>query len=198
MVEHFALNLETPPSALISTTDAKKHLNVSHANDDSYIDAIVSTATRLAEEYLNRRLMAQTWTYYLDRFPMTNIMRIPYGPLRTVDSLEYLDPESGSYTTWGGSNYVVDTVSSPARIIMGPDVTQWPNVDEDQMLAVKITMGLGYATAADVPTPIVHGIKMMLAHMYENREDVTDEGEAKEIPMNSRYIMMPFRIFHFV
>jgi len=54
----------------------------------------------------------------------------------------------------------------------------------------------GYgASGSYVPDPINHAIKMLIAHLYENRELFLQTGAVpKELPLTFRSLCAPFRI----
>jgi uncharacterized phiE125 gp8 family phage protein len=51
----------------------------------------------------------------------------------------------------------------------------------------------GYGGASDVPEPIVQAIKLLTAHLYENREAVTSLG-VNAIPYTIGAMLQPYRI----
>lgn len=187
-----------PGSEPFDLTEAKSHLRVDHSTDDTLIGLLITAARSMAEEYLQRRLITQTWVQYLDCFPEDRTeLFLPYPPLQSVTSVEYKDPETGNYTTWANTNYVVDFFSQPGRIAWGPDTTQWPTVQQDSINAVKITFICGYGGAATVPEQINQAIKFILGHMYENREDLVIGTIVAKLPKGSEYFLQPFRMFQF-
>lgn len=64
------LLLVTPPAAEpVSLAEAKAHLRVDISDDDALINALIVAARRSVELITGQRLMAQTWQYFLDRYP---------------------------------------------------------------------------------------------------------------------------------
>jgi len=59
---------------------------------------------------------------------------------------------------------------------------------------VQISLTVGYAEA-DVPAAIVHAIKLMVAHWYENRRQVITSNPY-EIPMGVHSLLNPYRIIN--
>ena len=57
----------------------------------------------------------------------------------------------------------------------------WPET-AGIMNAVEVTYVAGFVNAAAVPELLKHGIKFYVAHLYENREAVT-EGSLSEVPL---------------
>ena len=63
----------------LSLAAAKEHLNVDHTNHDAYISTLIGVATLKAESYLLRKLITQTWQYFLDYWPHENYIEIPFA-----------------------------------------------------------------------------------------------------------------------
>ena len=58
-----------PASEPVSLAEAKAHLRIEAADDDSLIGALITAARQSAEAHMRRALMSQTWRLSLDRFP---------------------------------------------------------------------------------------------------------------------------------
>jgi hypothetical protein len=76
----------------------------------------------------------------------------------------------GAYTVFASSNYDVDIVSAPARIVLHSNAT-WPNAVLEAN-AVKAVYTVGSATPADVAASIRVAMRLLIAFWYENREDM--------------------------
>ena len=64
------LLLITPPAAEpVSLTEAKAQMRVDISDDDTIISSYIIAARRWVELVTGQRIMAQTWQYYLDRYP---------------------------------------------------------------------------------------------------------------------------------
>lgn len=153
----------------VSTAEAKTHLRVDHTDDDTYIDTLVSSARQWLEEEYGVAMINQTWTLKLRDWPDGDgEIWLPRYPLSSVTSIAYVD-EDGTTQTWASSNYSVDTDSRPGRVRLAYD-KNWPGT-RDQGDAITVTYVAGYGAAAtDVPDPMVAAVKLLLAHLYRNRE----------------------------
>lgn len=161
-----ALRLTVDPATEpVSTAEAKAQMRVVSSADDTLIAALIVAARQQAENILGRALMQQTWQKTLDEFP--DAIELPYPPIQSVTTLDYVEPDGTTVTLAAGS-YVVDTASEPGWIVpaYGYD---WPDTRE-QINAVIVTYVTGYADAAAVPQAIKQWILLMVAHYYENRE----------------------------
>ncbi len=159
----------------------------------TYIADLIAEAREYAEDRLGQQLVTATWQLTLDGFPRhdpirdrTNAswleavtIRPPKPPLRSITSVQYLDP-AGVLQTWSSSLYVVDTANRPGRIM--PAFGQiWP-FTLPTANAVTITYVAGYGDPKAVPRKIKKAIKLLAAHWYENRE-ATAGAAPVEIPL---------------
>src|SRR5712692_3761461 len=184
------LKLITPPTVEpIGLSEAKAHLRVDTADDDSFILAIISAARDYAEGFTRRRFLTQTWELALDHFPgahdynqgfwdygvlgdaalglgippvgYTYEMKsevwfragqiiIPFPPLQSITSFQYLDQNGILQSLALGTDYQVDTISEPARVAPAPN-KMWPltqiSVRAPVLNAVLIQFQTGFGTA---------------------------------------------------
>lgn len=187
------LHLKTAPTTpVITTAEAKTHLRIdsSFTADDTYIDALVSAATQSAENYLNMKIMEQTWQLFLDCFPSYIDLMTSNPRALVVNSIKYLDTKNISQTL-DSSNYVVDDKIKPSRVYKSvdgsfPDTYESPN-------AVTVEFTLGYSSANDVPNAIKQAILLLVGSMYENRMSVSDRSY-KEVPQTVEFLLELYRV----
>lgn len=163
-----ALKLITAAAALaVSLVEAKAHLRVTVADEDTLITALITAATETAEQLTGRALMPQTWELTLDAFP--DAFELTRTPVASVTSLKYYDG-TGVLTTLDGAAYSLDTAHDfgPAYVVPAYGLA-WP-ASRDQVNAVALRFVAGYASAAAVPEPIKAWIKLQVGAMFENRE----------------------------
>jgi len=190
--------LKTAPEIYpISRDDAKAHLRVDldFTADNTYIDTLIATATQSVEQFLNRRLITQTWYQYLECWPSSNVIELPFGKLESVTSLKYKDSD-GDESTWAASNYIVDTDSDPGEIVLAYE-NVWPTVTLYPSNPITIEFICGYGlTGDDVDDNIKHGIKLLISDLYENREtQIVVGGSANFIELETiRSLLTPFKI----
>lgn len=191
--------LKTAPAAEpVDLATIKTHLRIgtTDAAEDNLVEDMITAARQMAESFTQRAFISQTWELLLDNFPGSGVARralvLPYAPLSSVVSIKYIDT-AGVEQTLDGSKYVVDADTVPGRINLAYGES-WPAV-RDQPNAVTVEFIAGYGTtAADVPDLIRQAIKMIVGHMFENRED-TAPGNLREIPMNSQWMLNPYKVF---
>lgn len=189
----------------ITTAEAKAHLRVTVSDDDTYIDSLIKAARHHIETaILNRALVAQTWTLYLDAFPINDdaVIELPIPPLISVTSVQYYD-DNDVLQTWSSAEYTVDTDSMKGRIYPGRTYS-YP-VARDYPKSVVITYQAGYEDsgaspqdlADNIPEPIKQALLIMVAHWYEHREPVIVGTNVAEVPMSARTLLAPYRVITF-
>lgn len=88
-------------------------------------------------------------------------------PLLTITSIAYVDT-NGDSQTFSSDDYSADLDSIPGRAVLNYGES-WPST-RTQPQAVTVTFTAGYGTAAAVPEEYKAAIKLLAAHLYENRE----------------------------
>jgi uncharacterized phiE125 gp8 family phage protein len=173
-----------PAEEPITLTEAKLHLRVDHADDDTLITSQIKTAREYCEDFQNRAFITQTIKLTLDEFP--DVICVPRPPLISVTSIKYID-ENGQQQTLNSSVYKVDTESEPARIV--PAYNQcWPGLRGD-INSVEVIYQAGYGGAAAVPGKVISAMKLLLTHLYENREPVNIGNIVTELPMSVKSLL---------
>ena len=195
----------------VATSDQKSFMRVDFSDDDSLIAELIKASQNVIQTYLNRAITTQTLELYLDRLPFYNDMNYPEGvftapdieyntnfivlprpPVASVTHVKYFDDSDTEYT-YASSNYYVDTISEQARIVLRTGKS-WPTVTETRNANAYVVIYVaGYGGASDVPEPIVQAIKLLTAHLYENREAVTSLG-VNAIPYTIGAMLQPYRI----
>lgn len=193
--------LKTAPSALaLALTDAKAHLNVSHSDDDTLITTYINTAINYCEEYLQRKLITQTWYLYLDEWPSGSLV-MPFGDLQSVTSIKYYDTDDTEYT-FADTNYTVDIASVPGEVKLKYTKT-WPSetLRPDNPILVEFVTGYGDAQANITDVNVVHALKMLVAHYYINREFLyisTNSNTVTPLEKTVNSLLYPHRIWEWV
>lgn len=181
--------LQAPALEPVSLDDAKLHLRVTEADEDSLISIYIAAARRTAEALCRRSFITQKWRLTLDAFPAC--VELERGPVQSIDAISYLD--------WAGAWQTVNTPAAPAYAI---DLTSplprlmpgwgqsWPDV-RPQIASVRIDYTAGYGlTAATVPEAIRHWMLLRIGTAYENREEVVS-GALKPLPYVDRLLDEP-------
>lgn len=139
-----AENFILPTSYPITYAEAKKQCEIDDTDTahDTYVKSLIMAATSKAEQYLHRRLITQTWKYYIDEWPSCDYIELPFGRLQSVTSLKYTDSD-GDVTTVSTDDYSVDTTSEPGRIVLKYDEV-WPTVTLSPDNPIEVIFVCGY------------------------------------------------------
>lgn len=187
----------------LAVGEVKAHLRIDDNASDDYLTALISAARQHVEEKLGRALITQTWRLVLDRFPCAETdpetgfwrdgrITLPRPRLISVSSITYVDTD-GATQTLDPTLYQVDSYSDPGRISPAFD-EDWP-LTREQMNAVTITYTAGYgASASYLPTSILHAMKLLIGHWYENREATLVGTIVAETPMAVDALLNPYRV----
>jgi len=175
-----------PVSAALNLAEAKRHLRVLHDDDDAEIEAMVAAAEAAIEgpNGIGIALLSQTWRMSLDYFPCEIV--VPLGPVTAVTSVTYRDA-AGAEQTVSGLRYDLD--QQPLRIWPARDAS-WPSIYCEPG-AVKVTFVCGHS---ELPQDLRWALLLLVGHFYENREAVTIDANAAELPMGVASILERYRV----
>ena len=182
--------LTAPVTEPIGVDEAKDHMRVLHTDDDAYITLLITAARGLAEGYLKRAIMTQTWDWKFDNgFPLW--FSVPFPPLQSVTFVKYIDND-GVLQTVATSVYEVDTDAQPGRIALKHSQI-WPTPRTTVIQNVQVQFVAGYADVGSVPEEIKQGIKLAVDHYYNHRGAVT-EMNLREMPMAWTTLLWPYSV----
>jgi len=176
----------------ITLAEAKNFLRVDHSDDDDLINALITAARSMCEEYTRRILVTTTIDEYFDQFPKnhwdghSNILYLSRGPVASISSVKYVD-EIGSEQSISSSLYVTDTISEPARIQSTDGWTTGAGVINQ--LIVRYVVGTDVSA---IPKPLIQGMMLVSSDLYDQRND-----RVRQLPTASEYLWNPYRIFTF-
>lgn len=185
---YYSIELTSAASeaSIVSTADLKTFLRVDHSDEDTLIESLRSAAIEYVQNYCNLQLGDVTAVMYMDDFRGT--WEIPVGPVQSVTSITYNNTPSTTLTL-STNNYYTDLKRKPARITtISP-----PSVHPDTSNGVQINLTLGYLEA-EVPDGLIHAIKLLVAHYYENRNIVVIGTIPSEVPNLIHSLLNPYRV----
>jgi uncharacterized phiE125 gp8 family phage protein len=168
-----SLKRTTAPAAEpITLSEAKSHIRVDTAFDDTLITGYIKTAREWVEDYIDRALITQRLVMTLDTFPEE--IELPRPPMVTVGTatavtVTFVTGEAGGTATLATTDYRVDRDSTPG-IIRNTYAGSWPShlIDKN---SVTVSWWAGYGSAADVPQRAKTAMLMCVHELYEKRGD---------------------------
>ena len=176
----------------ITLTESKNFLRVDHSDDDTLISALITASRQMCEEYTRRILVTTTIDEYFDKFPMnrwenlSNLIYLSRGPVASITSVKYVD-EIGSEVTITSDQYIIDTISEPARI---QSTAGWfAAAGVVNQVIVRYVVG---TDVSSIPKPLIQGMMLVISDLYDQRND-----RVKALPTASEYLWNPYRIFTF-
>ena len=163
------LILTTPPAAEpVSLTEAKAHLRVTHADDDAYINKLITAARRAIEQRTSLRFITQGWSLFLDCWPASAVS-LQLSPVSTIeDVITYGEDDTPSAVD--PAHYYLDHVSQPARCVLRDGRTAPRGGRPVNSVEVCFTAGFG-ADGNAVPAELRQAILLTVAHWFEHRGD---------------------------
>lgn len=156
----------------VSVVEAKAHLRVDTADDDTYIETLINVAADQYETDTGRTFYRRTYYQYEDAFPAGGDIVLQAPPLISATAVTYYSP-SGATSTVSSSVYGVVTSCEPGRLVL-ESTKSWPNgtLRTYEGVRVEYTAGYGTATqaATEIPDSAKQGILLLVGEMYEERE----------------------------
>jgi uncharacterized phiE125 gp8 family phage protein len=170
----------------VTTADAKAHLRVTGSTEDAYISSLITVAALRVQAMTRRTLINTTYLWTTDA--LFDEMRLPVGPVSALGAITLYD-EADAPTVVSSSVYRL----SQELLVVKKRNEDWPDVDlrNSDPVTVAFTSGYGAATT-DLPEPLVHAVKLLLSHWFENREPVVLGTIVSAIPQTVDALVGPY------
>jgi uncharacterized phiE125 gp8 family phage protein len=205
-----SLRVVTPPAVEpVDLPTVRQHCRVDADYDDNLLTMYATTARQLVEAWLNRALITQTLQFTITNSPpptasplvpqslivfplnwppvIRKPISIPRAPCQSVTSVMWGETDDMTAAD-PDQDYVLNLDVEPAQIMMKAPLV--PMIPSYSMQMVYIA---GYGDdGTTVPGPIIHGILMLTAGLYEGRGDVDNA-----MPATAWSIMTPYRLWQF-
>lgn len=160
------------PEPSISVEDVKRHLAIAHADEDMLLGTLIDAATAYIDgpNGAGIALTKQAWRLTLDHLP--RCFRLPMQPVTHIRSIK-----------------------------VGGELLSSDHYDFDEDLGelsikgwhhgrVKIDFEAGYT---DIPADLKHAVRMIVGHLYNNRE-ATSNVVIHDVPMAVSSILNRYRV----
>ena len=176
----------------VTLAEAKAQLRVDIDADDDLITGLITAARQMVEQVTRRALLSQDWELRLEKFPGESVIELPLAPLQSVSAITYIDKLNVSHTL-AASTYQVDAASTPGRVAL-VEGESWPGDTLRALGGVQIAFTAGWTSADAVPQAIRQALLLLVGHLYENREAVTDTRVLQTTPLAFEYLLWPWRV----
>lgn len=166
------LTLTSPPATEpVSLAEAKVHLRVTHADDDTYVSTLIIAARRQVESRTGLRLITQGWSLFRDCWPMQADLSLELSPVLSVnDILAY--SWDGTPSPYDAAHYYLDAASKPARVVLRQD--RFPPMPGRNVNGIEVRFTAGFGAASAVPQELKQAVLILLAHWFDHRGDGDD------------------------
>lgn len=166
----YAYQLVTAPTEF-AITDAQMEAHARAAGQPAeQYQPYVRAAQAWVETVTGRKLVTQTWKWFLDDFPMGDRLTLPFGQLQSITHITYTDT-AGTQTTFSADYWEASTARDPGVLALSYEQS-WPSTTLRVLDPIEIQFVCGWTTAADVPADLQNAILLIAAHFYENRSAV--------------------------
>jgi len=178
----------------ISVAEAKAHLRIDGSEEDALIASLIITSRLHIEAALGLALIAQTWSYFIDRWPRSRAVVLPLKPIQSVSQVRAWAAD-GTSQALPATSYLLDGMGSPPRLVWhGASTAPVPGRIVN---GIEIGLEAGYGeAAADVPAPLRQALLLLVAHWYEYRGPVEIGAADIEIPHMASALLAPYRGRH--
>lgn len=170
----------------ITLSECKAQLRIDTTDDDEYLVRLIAVATAFvdARGVLGKAIITQTWRVWVGNAP--SAIKLPIGEVQSLSAVKYYDAD-GVLQTATLSDF--ELVGLPdARMVRPKSGYSWPSAQaRDDAIAIEYVAGYGDASS-DVPQSVRHGLLMLVAHWYENRE-TTSEKQYASLPFGFEELM---------
>lgn len=178
---------------VLSLADAKSHLRVDHSDEDDLITAYIGAAVEVCEQFCENSLQRTSYTITADT--LLKFMQLPNLKFMEISSVKYYDSTDTEQTVDAGA-YRLD--QNTARLVFPSGAPSVNSTDHPGGVSITVTAGYDIAgtgaTANRVPpSALIHAVKLILGHLYESRQDVTDF-QKYELPLGAMRLMGPYRV----
>lgn len=172
MTDYDPVLVAGPATLPVTLQEVKQHLRLV-AGDEIYTDEdgiltiyLNAAVTHLDGEsgWLNRAIVAQTWSQQFDRFERALLLGL--SPISSITSVAYLDAVGVSQAVAADQYALINQVSAPELRFI--DDYDCPIVQADEPVLTVTFVG-GFGDAAEVPAAIKAAILLMVGDMYRFR-----------------------------
>lgn len=197
-----------PESDPVSATEAIGFIRgaASDETERAFIETLIATSREVIELFTGRVLMESEWLMACDswrdaghycRHPQYGYgfrpvsVTLDRSPLVSVETVKYYPADGGSLVTLSpGSDYIVITGTTPGRIQLLID----PPAVFDRADAIQIAFTAGAEAPENVPAILIHAMRLLVSHLYENRLPLVIGNIVNELPYSLKHLLESQRV----
>lgn len=169
-MDTFAYTLVAAPAGLV-ISDAQMEIHARAVGQPSaQYSPYIAASQGFVERLTARKLVSQTWKWFLNDWPCSDRLIVPFGQLTSVTHVKYTD-SADVQTTLAATDYAVSVARDPGVLALKYEKL-WPTATLRTLDPIEIQFVCGWATAGAVPSDIQSAILLLAAHLYEHREAV--------------------------
>ncbi|MCH2199878.1 MAG: hypothetical protein MK081_13955 [Flavobacteriales bacterium] len=155
-------------------------------SEDALLTSLLDAACRYLEDEYGFIMAEIACRVMLDTWP-SGKYRFEVAPLGSVTSVTYVDGD-GANQTLTSSDYSVNSDEYPGAI----HFTNCPDL-KNQLGAVTINFDAGFAST-ELPVPIVQAVLMMVATMYELRQNEVTARTISKVETSTHMLLSPYKV----
>ena len=192
----------------VTQAEIKAWNKIDSTDDDTVVALIERTVHNWAKEYTSRALTTVTYNLFIDTVYDSEVpiregfytgydnhtskrsIDLPFSPVASVSHIKYYD-DADSATTFASSNYYLDNVSVPSRIVLRKGASYPSSLRVANGIEIKYVAGYGATTA--VPYDIKSACLAYSAYLFEHRGDLLD-GKRVLAPTSATQLLHPYRV----
>jgi uncharacterized phiE125 gp8 family phage protein len=134
-------------------------------------------------------LLTQTWRLVRDAWPAEGRLIPRIGPLRAVIAARVFDA-AGHASALDVESFVVDASAN----VIASRCWALP-VPGRSVAGIELDVELGFGPlATDVPDALLHAIRLLVAHWYENRGVAATGAGVVMLPAGVQALIAPYRV----
>ena len=141
--------------------------------EDDLLNSIITASREHVEDITSRAVLTQTWDYFLNDWPGCDSIKLPFGNLQDVSSIQYIKytGSDGTIKTLAEiTDYIWETNGEGCGRVVLPYNGVWPTGTLYSSNPIVIRFVCGWTTAASVPYKIKAACKLIATDLYANRE----------------------------
>lgn len=169
MTSHAYQLVTAPTEFAITDAQMEAHARAAGQPPEQY-QPYVRAAQEYAETITGRKLVTQTWKWFLGSWPCGDRVTLPFGQLQSVTHVKYTDT-ADAQSTFASSYYAVSIARDPGVLALKYSQS-WPTATLRTLDPIEIQFVCGWASAAVVPYQLQAAVLLLAAHFYENRSAV--------------------------